>query len=136
MSQKLTLEEIAQKTEHGTKMYTIFQQGTKYIYPQKHSDWLKYCHGKDCDYLSNLVEIFKSLKCDKNFYTALCKFKNFDDIQLNNAFNATAKYAMNGPEFYEFSKIDLKDDDKKLLAKLKQTNQKYEQELSTMAHNF
>lgn len=95
------------KIERGLKFNNTYMEGTKYIYVQKHKDWITFVHKifeqENGEKLSqDIVTVLKELKENKDFnkideaIKSLYSGESYDTIMY-----AVATFANNGPEFYE-----------------------------------
>lgn len=132
----MTKEELDKKIKEGSAFHQDYLEGTKYIFPQKHKDWLKFvsvCYkdifeGKE---VKPIINVLKNLKECKDFSQIKKDVdKNFDDnVSYYRLMNAVVKFGINGPEFFEYSVGDYSYETEKYLTKQKQENREFEEQL-------
>lgn len=129
-------EELKKKIEEGNRFYADYIEGTKYILPQKHRDWLKFvssCYkdvfnGKEVKFI---IEILKQLKSNVDFTEIKNELNDviYNEITYHKFMTAIVKFGENGPEFYEFACKNYSQKIKDSLEKQKMQNKEYEYQL-------
>lgn len=120
----------------GQNFNNAYMEGTKYIYVQKHKDWLTFVHKifeqNNGEKLSqDMVAVLKELKENHNFDTINETIKkHYDGEEYNLIMYAVVTFANNGPEFYESTHSKIDSEFSHYLSKMKQNNLIYKEEVS------
>lgn len=128
-------KELKAKIEEGNKYYQDFIEGTKYMVPQKHKDWLKFvskCYERfGAESVKPLIDVLKDFYRKIDFNVIKEKVdKVFDDgAGYSLAVNTIVRFAKNGPEFYEYVHPNMDSESKKFVNQQKEKNRQYDYEL-------
>lgn len=129
-------KELEEKIAKGNRFYQDFVEGTKYIQPQKHREWLKFVsksydgllQGKE---IKDIIKLLKELKTGTPLDEVKSHLeKTYDEGTIfNYALNALVRFAYKGPELYELVYPEQSSEMKKYLEERKKINRMNQEEL-------
>lgn len=98
--------EMVNKIKEGNKFHERYIDGTKYIYVQKHKDWLRFLteiNKQDKQMANDVYMAIKQLDNKENFDDVATYLNStyVDDADYGMIILAIVKFSKNGPEFYE-----------------------------------
>lgn len=129
-------QEFEKELKKGKRFEEDYMEGTKYILPQKHKDWLKFvqvCYNDifEGQEVKSIIKVLRLLKEEQDFNEINSYVdKTFDSGSIYaRAMRATVKFGYKGPEFYEYACKNFDDETRAVLNKQKQENREYEKQL-------
>lgn len=132
----MTKEEFNKKVELSNKSYADFEEGSKYILPQKHKEYRKFvslCYsdifeGKEVKYINKFLKDLKEGKQFKEIKSEVDRIFN-DGCSYNRAIKAIVKFGENGPEFYEYAHPNMNAESRQYVDRIKKENLKFKCEI-------
>ena len=128
-------EDLKAKIEEGNLFHEDYIEGTKYMVPQKHNDWLKFVNITYKRFGSKgvkpIIDVLKDLSNNVDFDLLKTKIdERFDDgAGYSFVVNALVRFGKKGPEFYEYICPEMNDESRQYVNEQKLKNSKYDYEL-------
>lgn len=128
-------KDMKAKIEEGNKFHQDYIEGTKYMVPQKHNDWLRFvsnCYKRsEIDSVKSIIDVLKDLNLKNEFSLIKEKVdkKIEDGIDFNLVVNAIVRFGTKGPEFFEYLCPKMNAEARQFVNQQKLKNRQYDYEL-------